>query len=358
MRRAPRSGAASATMPGLRIRLHAALIALLVTTAWPAPAAERVAAVKPPEPLTLEGSAFGGSLHIEVPASVGAEKALIAALRAIQAAQAETELSSGPLADLNRAAGSGARKVDAKLLGTLARASTFCRWSEGSQGPLGGPLNEVWGLRVPRPSLPTVEGLEQATAAAECDRLSVDVAQGTATLAAGSRIDLWSFEAGAALDRAVEVLVAGGVRDASLTLGNVQRAVGGGPDGKGWPLLVQVPPALAMFTADLRLRDQSFALASREDGELRAGGERYPPYLDQHTGRPATGVLATVAISQLALDAQGLAAALFVTGSRRGGMLLGQLKPAPAALWALGDGNGEPLVADYRWGGRQRRGGS
>jgi FAD:protein FMN transferase len=339
----------------LRVRPTAILIASLAATAWPA--AERAAAAGTPEPLTLEGSAFGRSLHVEVPAGPGAEKALIAALRAIHDAQAETELASGPLADLNRAAGGGARKVDAKLLGTLARASTFCRWSEGSFGPLGGPLNEVWGLRVPRPSLPTAAGLEQATAAAACDRLSVDVGQGTATLAAGARIDLWSFEAGAALDRAVEVLAAGGVRDASLTLGNVQRAVGGGPDGKGWPLLVAVPPALAMFTGGLTLRDQSFALASRQDGDLRAGGERYAPYLDQHTGRPATGVLATVAISQLALDAQGLAAALFVTGTRRGGMLLGQLKPAPAALWALGDGNGEPLVTDYRWGGRQRRGG-
>jgi len=111
------------------------------------------------------------------------------------------------------------------------------------------------------------------------------------------------------------------------------------------------------LTEDLRLRDQSFALAAREDGELRAGGERYAPYLDQHTGRPGTGVLATVAIGQLALDAQGLAATLFVTGARRGGMLLGQLKPAPAALWVLGEAGGEPLVSDYRWGGRQRRGG-
>jgi len=118
-----------------------------------------------------------------------------------------------------------------------------------------------------------------------------------------------------------------------------------------------VPPALAMFTGGLTLHDQSFALASREDGELRAGGERYAPYLDHHTGRPVTGVLATVAISQLALDAQGLAAALFVIGNRRGGMLLGALQPPPAALWVLGDGRGEPLISDYRWGGRQRRGG-
>lgn len=310
----------------------------------------------PAQTVTVVGSAFGASLELEAPAGKGSDAALVAALGAIQEAERSSDLARGPLAELNRAAGSGAQKVDAKLLATLARALTFCRWSEGVLGPLGGPLNEIWGLRVPQPSLPTATGLEQATAAAACDRLSVDTVPGTATLAAGARIDLWSFEAGAALDRAVDVLATRGVGNASLTLGNVQRAVGPGPEGKGWPLRVTVPAALGSFTEGLRLRGQSFALASRADGVLRAGGERYAPYIDQHNGRPATGVVATVAISELALDAQGLAAALFVTGARRGGMLLGQLKPAPAALWVLGDGSGEPLVSDYRWGGR--RGGS
>jgi len=307
--------------------------------------------------VTVVGSAFGASLEMEAPAGRENEKALLAALAAIQEMERASDLARGPLAELNQGAGAGARKVDATLLATLARALSFCRWSEGSQGPLGGALNEVWGLRVPRAGLPTTAALEQATAAAACDRLTVDVAKGTAALAAGARVDLWSFEAGAALDRAVDVLAARGVRDGSLTLGNVQRAVGAGPEGRGWPLRVSVPPALAMFTGGLTLHDQSFALASREDGELRAGGERYAPYLDHHTGRPVTGVLATVAISQLALDAQGLAAALFVIGNRRGGMLLGALQPPPAALWVLGDGRGEPLISDYRWGGRQRRGG-
>jgi thiamine biosynthesis lipoprotein ApbE len=137
----------------------------------------------------------------------------------------------------------------------------------------------------------------------------------------------------------------------------VQRAVGGGPGGRGWPLRVPVPPALEAFTADLMLQGQALAVASTADGAMRAGGETYPPYLDQRRGRPATGVFATVAITELALDAQGLAVTLFATGNRRGSHLLGQLRPSPSALWVLGDGTGEPLVSDYRWGWRKRRGG-
>jgi FAD:protein FMN transferase len=310
-----------------------------------------------PPTVTFAGNAFGASFEIDARAGEGAEAAVLAAVAAVRELEEAGDLSRGALAELNRSAGSGAQKVPAPLAATLVRAVAFCGWSEGTLGPLGGVLNEVWGLRVTKPSLPSAAAVEQAAAAAGCERLSVDTAKGTATLAAGSRVDLWSFEVGAALDRAVEVLAARGVTDASLALGNVQRAVGGGPDAQGWPLRVDVPSALAIFTSGLRLRDQSFAVASREDGELRAGGERYPPYLDQRTGRPGSGVLAAAAITELALDAQGLAATLFVTGNRRGSLLLGQLKPQPSALWLLGDGSGEPLVSDYRWGGRLRRGG-
>jgi thiamine biosynthesis lipoprotein ApbE len=332
------------------------LVTSLAVDAAPAAAAGETKSSAAPT-MTVVGSAFGASLEMEALAARDSEKALLAALAAIQDFETATDGSRGALAELNRGAGAGPRKVEPTLLATLNRALAFCVWSDGTLGPLGGPLNEIWGLRHPRPGLPTTAALEQAIAAAACDRLSVDAAKGTATLAAGAQVDLWSFEAGAALDRAADMLAARGVRDASLTLGNVQRAVGAGPGGRGWPLRIAVPPALSPFTDNLRLRDQSFALASREDGELRAGGERYAPYLDQRSGRPVTGVLATAALTQLALDAQGLAATLFVTGPRRGGMMLGQLQPTPAALWVLGDGSGEPLVSDYRWGGHQRRGG-
>jgi FAD:protein FMN transferase len=342
-------------MLSLRASLPAVLIASLAATTWSAPAAERPAVAA--EPLTLEGSAFGRALHVEVPAGAGAEQALLAALRAIQDVERETDPSQGALADLNASAGA-AHSTPATLRSTLARALDFCRWSEGTNGPLGGELYVLWGLRAARPALPDPQAVRQAaTVAAACDGLALDDAKGTATLAAGVRLDLWGFAAGAALDRAVDALAARGVHDASLTLGAVQRGVGGGPGGRGWPLRVDVPQFFRGFTDAVTLKDQSFAVAAANDPPMRAGGESYAPYLDMRTGRPVGGVLSTVTITQLALDAQALAATLFVTGTRRGGFLLGKLTPTPAALWAIGDGQAEPIVSDFRWGSRQRRGG-
>ncbi len=305
----------------------------------------------------LDGRAFGASLHLEARGGRRVEAALRRALDAVHELEAASDPGRGALAALNAGAGGGPQKAPAPLLAELRRALAFCRWSDGAQGPLGGALYELWGLRAARASIPGGEALEAASAAAACDHLSVDVDKGTLTLAAGARLDLWGFAAGGALDRAVEVLAEQGVGNASLTLGNVQRAVGDGPGGRGWPLRVEVPPSLAMLTANLLLHRQAFALASRDDGALRAGGETHPPYLDLRQGQPVAGMVATVAISELALDAQGLATTIFVTGTRRGSLLLGQLQPTPAALWALGDGTGEPLVSDYHWAGRRHPGG-
>jgi thiamine biosynthesis lipoprotein len=350
-------------MRSLRTTTTAVLIALLATTAPSQRSASGSTAASRPqhpvvssEPLTLEGNAFGQALHIEVPAGPTAEKALLDALRAIQVAESEMDPSRGALADLNASAGD-AHATSATLRATLARALDFCRWSEGTNGPLGGELYVLWGLRTVRPALPDPQAVRQAAAiAAACDGLKLDDAKGTATLANGVRVDLWGFAAGAALDRAVDALAAHGVRDASLTLGAIQRGVGAGPGGRGWPLRVEVPPFFRGFTSAVLLKDQSFAVAAANDAPMRAGGESYAPYLDMRTGRPVGGVLSTVTITQLALDAQALAATLFVTGTRRGGFLLGKLTPTPAALWAIGDGQSEPIVSDFRWGTRQRRG--
>jgi thiamine biosynthesis lipoprotein ApbE len=241
------------------------------------------------------------------------------------------------------------------LLAVLQRAAEFCRWSEGRWGPLGGRLHDLWGLRRAAAVEPPRRLTEEAAANTSCDRLQLDAAAGTATLAAGARLDLWGFARGAAVDAAMARLAADGAADASVTLGPVQRASGTGPAGDGWPLAVAVPEAIAHLTRRLALRDLAFALASPSAGALRAGDSTRPPYLDHRLGRPGSGVLAVAAVTTQALDAEALAATGFVTGNRRGAVLLGQLRPSPSALWLLGEGGGTPLVTDYRWGALPRR---
>ena len=294
----------------------------------------------PVAPLRITSQAFGSPVEIEVrdlpkePAREVIQKAL--------AEIAEVErLVSGGLAALNAAAGKGLQPVDPRLLPLLTRARDFCSWSEGAHGPLGRDLYALWADPSEPPS---PEQAEQAVGVAGCDRLAFDLTKGTAALAEGSGLDLQGFAAGYAVDRAVEVLEQAGAANVFVRIGAVRRGAGGGPGDRGWPVeLLPVAPSKEPQEKDappsdrIYLRDRALAVASEA------------LLINQRTGRRAQGVLAAVAVTDLAVDAQGLAAALYINGPREGQLRLGSLRPRPSVRWFLGSGAGEPLLVDYRW---------
>lgn len=308
-------------------------------------------------------SAFGQPVAIKV---LGlAPEAAARALSEAELALARTEAlfdpegkSAGSVGRLNAAAGGGPQPVDPAVLDALARTLGFCSWSDGSSSPLAGELYRLWGLRTPAAALPIPADLAAAAESAACDRLRLDPAKGTAELAAGSRVDLWSYSLGLAVDAAVEALKGAGAENGFVAVGTVVRAFGEGADGRGW---LAEPPAVAGLDRPLPsiwLVDRALAAASREDAAIGAGGETYPPYLDMRSGKPAAGCLAVLAATELATEAQGLAAAMFATGSRAGQLRLGRLQPRPAVLWVLGSGEGHPLVVEYHWGELPKAGGA
>jgi FAD:protein FMN transferase len=331
-------------MPSL---LFAAL--LLVAPALPA------APPPSPPPGPLTATAFGAPVVIEVrdlPAE-RAEPAMQAALTEIQEIEALTSPADGGATGLPalNAAGAGAHTVDPRLVELLARAQAFCIWSQGAHGPLGGRLYRLWGLREPVAALPSTKDLVQAAAGADCSGLHVDLKALTVEVPAAARLDLYGFATGFAVDRAVGVLKESGAGDGRVAIGGVQRAFGPGPDGDGWRVDLPDPPGLVRPLTPIRLKDEALAVALAGANPLAIAGEHFSPYLDQRTGRPATGVAATAAVTELALDAQALAVSMFITGSREGSLRLGTLRPTPSVLWLLGSGSGNaaPILTDFHW---------
>jgi FAD:protein FMN transferase len=308
--------------------------------------------------MVLRSEALGAHLVLEIAdlERGAASSALEAALEAVR--EVESLLDGDPPGGIE--VGTGWQAVPPPLFELIARAHQFCAWSDGLHGPLAGHLYSIWGLHEPAAALPTEEQRTAAAEQARCDRLALDADQGRVSLAAGARLELRGFAQGFAVDRAIATLQAAGSAAASVTLGPVQRAIGSSPEGPGWPVRVPLPGHLEPWLAGALLVDQALAVASATFEGLRAGGERFAPYLDQRLGSPVAGVFATAAVSGLALDAEGVAITAFVTGNRRGSHLLGQLRPAPAVLWLLGSGEGQPLAMDFRWSaaGLRSRGGS
>jgi hypothetical protein len=88
------------------------------------------------------------------------------------------------------------------------------------------------------------------------------------------------------------------------------------------------------------------------DPPLKIGDETLSPWISHRTCQPVQGTVATLAYTDLALDAQGLAVTLTITGPTEGQLRLGSLVPSPAMLWLQGSGTGEPLQITYHWGRR------
>jgi thiamine biosynthesis lipoprotein len=313
-----------------------------------------------PAPIRGAATAFGHSVAIEVRdlAEAKARPAIQAALAEIAEVEGLTDPDGkNGLGALNAAAGKGPQTVDARLLLALSRALDFCVWSEQAYGPLGGEIDRLWGVRSAVAASPAQKPdlVEKAVAAAACDRLQIGPAPGTVTLAAGSAVDLWGFAEGLAVDRAVEILRGQGVRNAWVHVGEIHRAFGGGADGHGWSVTPPLFPGTVIPLSRLFLRDKALAIVAATDPALHIGEETFSPWISQRTGQPVQGTVATVAYTDLALDAQGLAVTLTITGPTEGELRLGSLRPPPAMLWLQGSGAGEPLQITHHWGDVPKR---
>ncbi|MEA2558882.1 MAG: FAD:protein transferase [Acidobacteriota bacterium] len=303
-------------------------------------------------PVRVAATSFGKPAEIEV-RDLPRETARVAIQSAFDEI-AEIERLTRPDA-LNAGAGQGPQALDPRLMPLLVRAQEFCFWSEGAHGPLGWDLYEAWGLHGAGPAgappePPDTERLERAKVAARCDTLRLNPSKGTAELATGARLDLGGFAEGHAVDRAVEVLRQKGVGNGFVQIGGVQRAFGGGVDGRGWKVLLPEYPGRDRASGLFLLHDRAAAVFSIEDNPLKIADQAMLPYLHQRTGLPAAGVAGVAAVTDLAVDAQALAIAMALTGPREGQLRLGSLRPSPSVLWFLGNGSGTPLQVDHRWG--------
>ncbi len=306
------------------------------------------------EPIRLSTDAFGTQAEIEI-RDLPRDVAVTAARDALREIFEVSQLADpsggqpGGFGALNAAAGGEPQLLDERAASLVRSGLQYCLWTNGAHGPLGGELYRLWGEAV---AMPAPSELRDAVISASCNQISLTSGEAgiQGKVAAGSRIAAVGMERGYALDRAVEVLRSAGVENAWLEIGRVYRAMGSGPEGKGWLISLPPAPGTEKPSDQVWLRDQALAVAAFDptaDGPMIR-------FIDQRTGVPARGVVMVATVTELALDAEALAVTLFVNGLREGHMRLGGLKPRPSVYWLLGQGKGDPLESTYRWSELER----
>jgi thiamine biosynthesis lipoprotein len=142
--------------------------------------------------------------------------------------------------------------------------------------------------------------------------LRLDPEAGTATLPAGTRLDLGGIAKGYAADLLCADLRAAGAAGACVNVGGDLRVGGTNAQG-GWA--IAVPHPHGGQAATLQLTDGAAATSSPLRRAWQAGGQPAHHLIDPRTGRPAeTGILQVTVVAGEAWRAEVAAKAAFLAG--------------------------------------------
>ncbi len=261
---------------------------------------------------------------------------------AIEAAFAEVQRLDGvlsnwradsELARLNRDAARQDVRCTDDLFSAVEAAIDWARRTDGAFDPTVEPLGRWLGLRGPEGQLPGPDGALPAAALPEpgmqdsgaavrlVDWHRVRLQRRTRTIRfdrPDMGLDLGGIGKGQALDAALEVLQARGVRSALLDFGGQLLAYGEGPDDGGFRVGVAPPDARDGAAVVLRLKDASLSTSGNAERGVpaeRGGGGHL---LDPATGAPAGYPGSVTVMARKGADADALSTALFVMGPVRG----------------------------------------
>lgn len=147
----------------------------------------------------------------------------------------------------------------------------------------------------------------------------------------GVYVDLGGIAKGHAVDRAIELLRAGGVERASVAAGGDSRILGE-RDGKPWTVGIRHPRQPDAFSALLPLTDTAVSTSGDYERFFEKDGVRFHHILDPGTGRSATGAWSVTILGPEATLTDGLSTAVFVLGPAEGLALIDRLPGIDAII--------------------------
>lgn len=225
------------------------------------------------------------------------------------------------LSRLSQTAGAGkAVRVSDDLWRVLTRSQKLARETEGAFDITCGPVVSLWRKARREKKLPDAVKLAEARRAVGYDKLELDARNQTAHLKVPyMRLDLGAIAKGYAVDEALRVLRARGIKSA-LVAGAGDMAVSDGPPGsKGWRIEIapldatNAPPPKFVL-----LRHSGLAMSGDVFQHVEIGGVRYSHIVDPRTGVGLTDRSLVAAIAKDCTTANTVATSVSVMGPAQG----------------------------------------
>lgn len=269
-----------------------------------------------------DGRPVGGvEVHIRVwhpQGSAHAREPVTRALREIERIHAKfaSEVRVSEVATINRAADREEVLVSDETYHLLLRALHLCQRTEGAYDPTVAVYDYLWNLRRRPLVRPLPDELDARRKIAGCQHLLLKPGRIVRLLQRGGRVRLDDLARGQAVEAAAATLRAGGIDNFRIRIGS--HVHGSGRAGmRHWYVALRHPDDPARDLMQLYLNSHS-AATRHWGGHIMRDGTRYHDVLDPRSGVPAAGVASVTVISIDPVEAEALAAAVFVLGPKRG----------------------------------------
>jgi len=242
-------------------------------------------------------------------------------------------------------------RVSPDLFDVLDKSQRVAELSDGAFDVTVGPLVQLWRRARRQRELPKPEAIATARQLVGHEKLTLDRAKHTATLAVPNmRLDVGGIAKGYAADAALAVLRERGISRAMVAAsGDI--AVGDAPPGRGgWNIgVASIEAKPGAFTRVLLLRNAAVSTSGDTQQFVILGSRRYSHIVDPRTGVGLTHRIGVTVVASNATITDALATAVSVMGARRGLELIEKLPDVAALIVELDAAGGKRLVESSRF---------
>jgi thiamine biosynthesis lipoprotein len=257
---------------------------------------------------------------------------------------------SSELSRIDRGAGSGPVTTDPEMMDFLTEAAYWSRASDGAFDITVGRLMKAWGFYGHEGTVAPADELERLRAVTGWQKVELDQAARTVRFAVpGMELDPGGIGKGFAVDAAVRVLRADGVRAALLSAGSsTLYGLGSPPGRRGWPVVIAGPLPSKRVLSVMMLRDESLSSADCSKKNFVRDGHMYCHIMDPRTMRPVETRIQVSVTDPSATASDALSNVVFVEAPEQSLRTLAAFAPRARALIVSGE-PAHPLCTLFRW---------
>jgi len=223
--------------------------------------------------------------------------------------------TTSEVARINRVADSVTTHVQPLVADVIARSLRVWRGSDHTFDITIEPLVRAWGFIGGPRRVPTDQEARAAWALVGAGDVAFDSAAGTIHFARrGMRIDLGGIAKGYAVDRAMDVLRARGVKAALVDASGNMMSLGTPPGSEHWRIGLRDPRDSVPYFARLWLDGDAISTSANYEQFVTKDGKRYGHIMDPRTGQPASGLLAVTLVAPDATTSDAWDTPLYILG--------------------------------------------